>query len=85
VKAQQNLTSTKFFLFSFNAIADFGLSSLGPGFFLSPKGKGPHRNAVTIGMTRIAATFTPSFMNGKSWWTHLLHSTSYGVKAMNAL
>jgi dimethylaniline monooxygenase (N-oxide forming) len=35
-------------------------------------------------MTRIAATFTPSFMNGKSWWTHLLHSTSYGVKAMNA-
>lgn len=36
----------------------------GPGFFLPPAGKGPYKNAFEIGMTRIAGTFTPSFMNG---------------------
>lgn len=36
----------------------------GPGFFLSPQGVGPYKNAFEIGMTRIAATFTPSLMNG---------------------
>ena len=55
----------------------------GPGFFLSPKGKGPYKNAFQIGMTRIAATFTPSFMNGETWWTRFLHSSKYGVKLMS--
>lgn len=54
----------------------------GPGFFLSPKGAGPYKNAFEIGMTRLAASFTPSFMNGVNWWTSLLHSSSYGPKLM---
>lgn len=56
----------------------------GPGFFMSPKGVGPYKNAFEIGMTRVAATFTPSFMNGLNWWTKLLHSTTYGVKLMTS-
>lgn len=55
----------------------------GPGFFLSPKGKGPYKNAFEVGMTRIIATFVPSFLNGDSWWTWFLHSTKYGVRMMN--
>jgi dimethylaniline monooxygenase (N-oxide forming) len=35
-------------------------------------------------MTRLASTFTPSFMNGDSWWTRLLHSTKYGAKMVGA-
>jgi hypothetical protein len=56
----------------------------GPGFFLSPEGKGPYKNAFEIGMTRVAETFSPSFLNGDSWWTRLLHSTKYGAKLMGA-
>lgn len=56
----------------------------GPGFLLSPKGKGPYKNAFEVGLTRIVATFVPSFLNGNSWWTWFLHSTKYGVKMMNA-
>ena len=55
----------------------------GPGFFLSPKGKGPYKNAFEIAMTRLAATFTPSFMNGDTWWTRFLHSSKYGIKMMS--
>lgn len=54
----------------------------GPGFFLSPKGLGPYKNAFKIGMTRLAATFTPSFINGINWWTMLLHCSSYGPRLM---
>lgn len=50
--------------------------------FLSPKGAGPYKNAFEIGMTRLAATFTPSFMNGINWWTSLLHTFSYGPRLM---
>ena len=56
----------------------------GPGFFLSPKGLGPYKNAFEIGMTRAAATFSPSFLSGINWWTRLLHSSKYGVKLMSA-
>ncbi|KAH8655977.1 flavin-binding monooxygenase-like protein-like protein [Tricladium varicosporioides] len=56
----------------------------GPGFLFSPKGKGPYKNAFEIGMTRVAGTFTPSFLNGQSLWTWMLHSTKYGAKVMNA-
>ena len=56
----------------------------GPGFFLSPKGKGPYKNALEIGMTRIAASFTPSLFNPSNWWTRFLHSSTYGVKMLSA-
>ena len=59
-------------------------NTTGPGFFLSPKGIGPYKNAFEIGMTRAAATFSPSFLTGVNWWTRLLHSTKYGVKLMSA-
>ena len=59
-------------------------NTTGPGFFLSPKGKGPYKNAFEIGMTRLAATLTPSFMNGETWWTWFLHSSRYGVKMMSS-
>jgi hypothetical protein len=57
-------------------------NTTGPGFFLSPKGIGPYKNAFEIGMTRLAATFTPSFMNGNNWWTKLLHSSKWGSRLM---
>ena len=56
----------------------------GPGFFLSPKGKGPYKNAVDIGMTRVAATFTPSIMNKETLWTRLLHGSKYGIKLIGS-
>lgn len=56
----------------------------GPGFFFSPKGKGPYKNAFEIGMTRLAATFTPSVMNRETWWTRFLHGFKYGVKLMHS-
>ncbi|KAF7885626.1 uncharacterized protein EAF02_004135 [Botrytis sinoallii] len=57
-------------------------NTTGPGFFVSPDGKGPYKNAFEISLTRIAATFTPSFLNGMNRWTKLLHSSEYGVKMM---
>ncbi|ESZ96876.1 putative dimethylaniline monooxygenase [Sclerotinia borealis F-4128] len=61
-----------------------GTDTTGPGFFVAPDGKGPYKNAFEISMTRVAATFTPSFMNGINAWSKLLHSTKYGVRMMNA-
>jgi dimethylaniline monooxygenase (N-oxide forming) len=52
----------------------------GPGFFLSPKGVGPYKNAFEIGMTRLAATFTPSIVNGINWWTRFLHCSKYSPR-----
>lgn len=57
----------------------------GSGFFLSPKGKEPYKNAFVITMTRLAAMFTPSFMNGDMWWTRPLHFTKYGAKLMSTI
>jgi hypothetical protein len=56
----------------------------GPSFFLSPKGKGPYKNAFEIGMTRAAATLALSYLNGDSWWKRFLHSSSLGVKLMTS-
>lgn len=58
-------------------------NTTGPGFIVPSKGKGPYNNAFENGMTRIAAAFMPSFMNGMNWWTKLLHSTKIGVKLMS--
>lgn len=57
-------------------------NTTGPGFFLSPKGVGPYKNAFEIGMTRLAATFTPSVMNRGNWWTRLLHCSKNGSRLM---
>jgi len=56
----------------------------GPGFLFSPKGKGPYKNAFEVGMTRAAATFTPSFLNGETWWTRFLHGSKIGVSLMGS-
>lgn len=58
-------------------------NTTGPGYFVSPKGKGPYKNAFEIGTTRLAGTFSPSFMGGVNLWARLLHSSKYGVKMMN--
>lgn len=57
-------------------------NTTGPGFFFSPKGKGPYKNAVEIGMTRIAGSFAPTFLTIGSWWPRFLHTTKWGVKLM---
>ncbi|KAL8703559.1 MAG: hypothetical protein Q9201_003263 [Fulgogasparrea decipioides] len=51
----------------------------GPGFLVSPKGKGPYKNAFEMGSTRAAATFTPSPMVEETWWTRFLHSSKIGT------
>ena len=56
----------------------------GPGFLFSPKGKGPYKNAFEIGMTRAAATFTPSLLNGGTWWTRFLHGSKMGNSLMGS-
>jgi dimethylaniline monooxygenase (N-oxide forming) len=53
-------------------------SGTGPGFFLSPKGKGPYKNIYAIGSTRVAATLSPSFFNVDNWWTRFLNGTNLG-------
>ena len=59
-------------------------NTTGPGFFLSPKGIGPYKNAFEMRMTRIAGSLSPSVMNGINWWTKLLHSSKYGIRIVNA-
>ena len=51
----------------------------GPGFLVSPKGKGPYKNAFEMGSTRAAATFTPSPLAEETWWTRFLHSSRIGT------
>ena len=54
----------------------------GPGFLFSPKGKPPYKNAFDMGMTRAAATFTPSLLSDQTRWTKFLHSSKFGNKLM---
>ena len=42
-------------------------SGAGPGFLLSPKGRGPYKNAFEIGSTRISSTVSPSILNPDTW------------------
>lgn len=60
-------------------------SGTGPGFFLSPKGRGPYKNAFELGSTRLAGTLTPSFFNPHSWWTRFLHGTPVGRKLVGSV
>lgn len=57
----------------------------GPGFLLSPKGKGPYEDAFAIGSTRIAATMSPSVLLPETWWTRFLHGTTYGRAIVKAI
>lgn len=59
--------------------------STGPGFLLSPKGKGPYKDAFAIGSTRIAATLTPSILLPDTWWTRFLHRTDRGRSLVKAV
>jgi dimethylaniline monooxygenase (N-oxide forming) len=59
-----------------------GTATTGPGFFLSPQGKGPYKNTFEIALTRVASTFTPSIYNPENLWSRFLHSSSYGIKLM---
>lgn len=57
----------------------------GPGFFLSPKGKGPYKNAFALGSTRLAAGLMPSFFNPDNRWTNFIHGTSWGSKILSQI
>ena len=58
-------------------------SGTGPGFLMSPKGKGPYKNAFEIGSTRVAGTLSPSVLSPENWWTRFLHGTNLGRKITN--
>ncbi len=60
-------------------------SGTGPGFLVSPKGKGPYQNAFESGSTRVASTLSPSIFNPDSFWTRFLHGTDRGRKIVNAI
>ena len=60
-------------------------SGTGPAFFVSPKGKGPYKNAFQIGSTRIVSTLSPSILNPDTWWTRFLHKTNTGQKIVNSV
>jgi len=57
----------------------------GPAFFVSPKGKGPYKNAFELGSIRVASTSSPSFLAPESWWTRFLHETNFGRKIVNGI
>ncbi|KAL8908199.1 MAG: hypothetical protein Q9171_005552 [Xanthocarpia ochracea] len=57
----------------------------GPGFLLSPEGKGPYKDAFAIGSTRIAATLTPSILLPDTRWTRFLHGTKYGRSLVGSI
>ncbi|KAI4134761.1 MAG: hypothetical protein LQ341_005972 [Variospora aurantia] len=60
-------------------------SGTGPGFLLSPKGKGPYKNAFEIGSTRAAGTLSPSFIGPDNWWRRFLFGSNPGRKIVNAV
>lgn len=60
-------------------------SGTGPAFFVSPKGKGPYKNAFQIGSTRIVSTLSPSILNPETWWTRFVHGTNLGQKIVHAV
>ena len=57
----------------------------GPAFFLSPKGKGPYKNAAELGSIRVASTLSPSFLAPQTWWTRFLHETALGRKIVEGI
>ena len=61
------------------------VSGTGPAFFVSPKGKGPYKNAFQIGSTRIVSTLSPSIFNPETLWTRFVHKTNFGQKIVHAV
>ena len=59
-------------------------SGTGPAHFVSPKGKGPYKNAFQIGSTRIVSTLSPSILNPENFWTRFVHGTNIGQKIVHA-
>lgn len=60
-------------------------SGTGPAFFVSPKGKGPYKNAFQIGSTRVVSTLSPSIFNPDNLWTRFVHGTNLGQKIVDAV
>ena len=60
-------------------------SGTGPGFLMSPEGKGPYKNAFELGSKRIAGTLSPSFIGPDMWWRRFLFGSKPGRKIVNAV
>ncbi|KAI4232357.1 MAG: hypothetical protein LQ349_005070 [Xanthoria aureola] len=60
-------------------------SGTGPGFLMSPEGKGPYKNAFELGSTRVAGTLSPSFIGPDTWWRRFLFGSKAGLKVVNAV
>ena len=60
-------------------------SGTGPGFFMSPKGKGPYKNAFEIGSTRVAGTVSPSLISPDTRWKRFLFGSRLGQKLVNTV
>ena len=60
-------------------------SGTGPGYFVSPKGIGPYKNAFEIGSTRIAASLSPSIFAPNNCWTRFLNCNSLGQKLVRSV
>ena len=60
-------------------------SGTGPGFFMSPRGKGPYKNAFEIGSTRIAGTVSPSLISPDNGWKRFLFGSRLGHKIVNTV
>ena len=60
-------------------------SGTGPAHFVSPKGKGPYKNAFQIGSTRVVSTLSPSILNPETFWTRFVHGTNIGQKIVHAV
>ncbi|KAL8883748.1 MAG: hypothetical protein Q9192_007015 [Flavoplaca navasiana] len=60
-------------------------SGTGPGFLMSPEGKGPYKNAFELGSTRVAGTLSPSFIGPDIWWRRFLFGSKPGLKVVNAV
>lgn len=50
----------------------------GPASFAGAAGKGPYRNGPEIAATRIFSALSPSCFARITWWTKLIHGTTFG-------
>ncbi|KAL8998266.1 MAG: hypothetical protein Q9169_002671 [Polycauliona sp. 2 TL-2023] len=60
-------------------------SGTGPGYLMSPEGKGPYKNAFEIGSTRVVGTLSPSFIGPDNWWRRFLFGSSPGQRIVKAI
>ena len=50
----------------------------GPASFAGAAGKGPYKNGPEIAATRVFSALSPSCFAPTTWWTKLIHGTTYG-------